>query len=273
MNAGQIVLAVLAVTILAGVAGIWAFQRHAIYRFDSTPQTPAEAGVPEAEVAAYRSEDGATVHAWVLPPRPGRPVILAFHGNSARIGPSFRRLVPLTDDGTGLVMMEYRGSGATGGRPSEAAFARDARALYDQLDTLLGQPVPAGRRVLEGFSLGAGVGSRLAAERPFAAVILEAAPLRSCLYYQDRWFGIPFCRLLWSERYDIVDHLARITAPKLLVHGERDAVLPLWHLRRLAEAAPEPTEVVVLPGGGHSDLDRHGLVPAIRDFLTRRLGP
>ena len=94
-----------------------------------------------------------------------------------------QRLAPLMADGTGIVMLHYRGAGGMPGHPSEEAFARDARALYDQLDVLAGQIIPPNRRVLHGFSLGSGVAIRLASERPFAGLVLEAAIPRLCLLF------------------------------------------------------------------------------------------
>lgn len=264
----QTMLLALVVVALAVAGGAWAFQTWGIYRFQPVAQAPADFGRAGVRVVEFRSEDGSPIHAWVVDPGPGHPVILSFYGNSAAIGPSMARLMPLVADGYGLVVMEYRGSGATRGKPGEAAFAKDARALYDGLDELLGRPVAPAERVLHGFSLGAGVGSRLAATRPFAAVILEASPLRTCLYYQDRYFGLPFCSVLWDERYDIVDFVREIPAPKLFVHGALDAALPVERARLLAETAPPPATYVELPGGHHADLADHGLIPAIEAFLA-----
>lgn len=251
--------------------GVWAFQTYGIYRFDKTPQTPAAFGLITTQVVTFLSEDGTPLQAWVAGPAPERPVILSFYGNSSAIGPSMQRLAPLIADGYGLVMQRYRGSGGAAGHPSEEGFARDARALYDQLDALIGQPTPANRRVLHGFSLGAGVGSRLAAERPFGAVVLEASFPRGCEYYQKRYYGFPLCTLMWAERYDIIDRIGSITAPKLFVHGTEDRSIPLLWGQRLFEAAPAPKVFVALPGGGHSDLVDYGLIKAMQDFLGEHI--
>ena len=174
-------------------------------------------------------------------------------------------------DGTGIVMLQYRGGGGAAGWPSEAGFARDARALYDQLDRLTGQPIPPNRRVLHGFSLGTGVGSRLAAERPFAAVVLEASFPRACRYYEKRYRGFPLCTLMWSERFDVIDIMGKITAPKLFVHGTEDRSVPLSWGQQLFAAAPDLKTFVALPNGGHADLARHGLIGAMQDFLRTNL--
>lgn len=178
--------------------GVWAFQTYGIYRFDKTPQTPAAFGLTTTQVVTFLSEDGTPPQAWLAAPSIGRPIILSFFGNFSAIGPSMQRLAPLMADGTGIIMLQYRGAGGAAGWPSEEGFARDARALYDQLDGLTGQIIPQNRRVLHGFSLGVGVGSRLAAERSFGAVVLEASLPRACRYYEKRYLGFPFCALMWA---------------------------------------------------------------------------
>lgn len=91
-------------------------------------------------VVRFRSEDGHEIAAWIAPPAAGKPLLLlSFHGNFANVAGSAVRLAPLLERGHGLAMLLYRGSSGEGGVPSEANFARDARALDDQLDALLGE--------------------------------------------------------------------------------------------------------------------------------------
>ena len=271
MSGIHILLIWLAIMGFSLFSGIWAFQTYGIYQFDKTPQTPAAFGLTTTRVVAFFSEDGTPLKAWLADPATGRPIILSFYGNFSAIGPSMQRLAPLMADGTGLIMLQYRGGGDAAGWPSEEGFARDARALYDQLDHLTGQPIAPNRRVLHGFSLGVGVGSRLAAERSFGAVVLEASFPRACRYYEKRYRGFPFCTLMWAERFDIIDIIDKISAPKLFVHGIEDRSVPLSWGQQLFAAAPNPKNFVALPDGGHADLERHGLIGAMQDFLRTNL--
>lgn len=271
MSVAQIFLIVLVFMAFSLFGAVWAFQTYGIYRFDKTPQNPAAFGLTTTRVVTFLSEDGAPLQAWLVPPGKGRPLILSFYGNFSAIGPSMQRLAPLMADGTGIVMLQYRGAGGATGWPSEEGFARDARALYDQLDHLIGQPIKPYRRVLHGFSLGAGVGSRLAAERSFGAVVLEASFPHACKYYEKRYPGFPFCALMWAERFDIIDIIDKISAPKLFVHGMEDRTVHLSWGQQLSDAAPTPKIFVALPGGGHADLARHGLIEAMQDFLRVNL--
>jgi pimeloyl-ACP methyl ester carboxylesterase len=50
--------------------------------------------------------------------------------------------------------------------------------------------------------------------------------------------------------FDIRDDLPRITAPTLIVGGDRDPIIPLAHTREITERIPH-AELVVLPNCGH----------------------
>lgn len=249
------------------VFSIWAFQRWGIYEFPKTEETPAAYGLSEVVVKELISEDGARIQIWVSSPDEGAPTILSFYGNAAKIGGSMERFKPLMAKGYGIVVMQYRGASGDKNRSSERGFAMDARALYDQMDNLTGSVVPPERRILHGLSLGSAVGARLASERKFGAVILEASMPRACRYYTKRYRGFPFCYLMWSERYDTVDLIARVTAPKLFVHGAKDKSLPFEWAVQLAEVAPDPKRIVVFPDGGHADLAKHGLIDLMSEFI------
>jgi len=164
-----------------------------------------------------------------------------------------------------VAMLQYRGTQGLAGQPSEMGIAADARALYDQFDALVGATVPTGARVLHGYSLGGGVGSRLAASRPFAGVILQSAPERTCRFFERRYRGVPLCRLMWRERYDIVDHVRGIEAPVLIVHGTQDTAVPVAEAEANFAAAPQPWGLRLLDGG-HADLAQHGLLEVIAEF-------
>lgn len=257
-----------AFTLLFG--GVWVFQTYGVYRFDQTRQSPDAFGLTGIKVLTFTSEDGLPAQAWLTMPAQGKPLLFSFYGNFSAIGPAMQRLAPVMADGTGIVMLHYRGGGGMPGHPSEENFARDARALYDQLNMLVGQTIPPSRRMLHGFSLGAGVAVRLATERPFAGLMLEAGLPRACAYYQQRYYGFPFCALMWAERYDVIDWIGKISVPKLFVHGTADVVVPLAWGRQLYAAALAPKAFVELLDGGHADLTAHGLIPVMKDFLERQ---
>lgn len=271
MNGFQVLFTVCVLVALLLFSVLWVFQAHGVYRFTEIQGTPEDFDLTDVKVVEFTSEDGAPAQAWLALPALGRPVLFSFYGNFSAIGPSMQRLAPLLADGTGMVMLQYRGAGGISGRPSEENFARDARALYDQLDVLAGQVIPSDRRLLHGFSLGSAVAIRLATERPFAALVLEAAFPQLCLYFQRRYYNFPLCQLMWAERHDSIGRIGRITAPKLFIHGIKDRDVPLLWGKQLFEAASVPKRFVALPDGGHADLAKHGLISVMRDFLAEQV--
>jgi len=243
----------------------WLFYGN-IYKFHNSSDSPEQLGLDGVEVVNFKSEDGVDVSAWIKPPKGDAPVILYFMGNFTSIGPSVQTLKPFLDQGYGLAALIYRGSSGSGGKPSETAFAADARSLYDQLDNLMGEPIPAARRLAYGYSLGSGVAVTLAADRDVGGVVLVAAYSRFCDYFTDRYYGLPFCYLMHRERYDSIDRINDIEAPLLMLHGEQDTAVDIRFGKRLFDAAREPKSFVSVKNGTHVNLVEQGLVKEVTTF-------
>jgi fermentation-respiration switch protein FrsA (DUF1100 family) len=267
----QNILIVFGILVVLGLAGTYiAFHifYNSIYQFHQTVKTPEEIGFDGVKVVEFVSEDGENVAAWVKAPDPGKPVVFYFMGNWSAIGPAAERLKTFTEDGYGLAALVYRRSSGMGGTPSEENFAADARALYDQYNDLAETDVPATMRFSYGYSLGSGVAARLAEDREVGGLILAAAFGRFCDYFTGRYRGLPFCYFMWKERYDSIDRIAKINAPFLLVHGEKDIAINVSSADRLFKAAIEPKRYVRYQDGTHLNLHALGLMDEMKDFMT-----
>ena len=202
---------------------------------------------------------------WHVPPREGMPVVIYFQGNGGGLDLRAERFRKLTADGTGLVALNYRGYGGSEGKPTEAGIILDAKAAYDFAAERYG----ADRIVLWGELLGTGVAVALAAEKPVARVILESpytsiADVAASIY----WF-VPV-RLLIKDSFRSDQRIAKVTAPVLVVHGERDNIVPITFGERLYELIPGPKQFIRLPNAGHNDHDQHGMPEMVRPFLLGR---
>ena len=56
------------------------------------------------------------------------------------------------------------------------------------------------------------------------------------------------------DAYPTLRRIGDLRAPLLVVHGDRDSIVPLMYGEELFTAAPEPKRLCVLPGVGHNDL-------------------
>lgn len=164
-------------------------------------------------------------------------------------------------------MLSYRGYAGSTGSPSEKAIVGDGVLAYDHLKSL---GLSAGRIVIYGELLGTGVASQVAAQRPAAAVILDA-PFSSLAERAKSGYAFFPVDWLLTDRFNSTAHIGRINAPLLVLHGSEDGVIPVSSSRALFEAAKEPKEYVEFAGGGHSDLFGHGAMERIRPFLARHL--
>jgi len=250
------------------VSGIYVFQRHLLYFPDvSHPELGAlaELGVREVKVT---TADGVSLLSWYLPPRDGRPVIAYFHGNGGHIGYRAERLRRFGRDGLGVLMLEYRGYGGNPGSPTEAGLHADATAAVDFLEDC---GIMSNRLVLYGESLGSGVAVSLAAQHDVAGLILEA-PFTSVAEVAQYHYSFVPASILVRDRFDSLSRIAKVKAPILVLHGERDRIVPVRFGRALFDAAPEPKELWLAPEAGHEDLAWFGALEAVRSFLERRVG-
>jgi fermentation-respiration switch protein FrsA (DUF1100 family) len=162
--------------------------------------------------------------------------------------------------------LSYRGYGGSTGSPSEAGMIADARAAY----AFATARVPAERIVVFGESLGTGVAVALAATQRIGRLILEA-PFTSAVDIGARAYWYLPVRLLMKDPFRSDQRIAKVTAPLLVLHGERDRVVPIALGERLFALANEPKRFVRFPAGTHVDLDEHGALDAVRSFIAPTL--
>lgn len=255
---------ILAAGYLAGLVLLFLRQREMVFPIPAAQRTaPAAAGFPEAEEHVLTASDGEKVIVWHVPARPGRPVILYFHGNGDFLAGQVGRFKAMTADGTGLVALSYRGYAGSSGAPSEDGLLRDAAAAYS-FATARYTPQ---RIVAWGFSLGTGVAVAIASEREVGKLVLEAPYTSIADVVAPRYWFAPV-RLLMRDPFHSDRRIARVTAPLLIMHGTNDPVIAFVFGERLFALAHEPKRFVRIPGGGHDDLAGFGAIEIARQFIN-----
>lgn len=170
--------------------------------------------------------------------------LLYSHGNAEDLGliaPVLRLLHGL---GFAVLAYDYAGYGTSEGRPSERATYEDIDAAYAYLTRTL--HVPAERIIAHGRSLGAAPSVDLAARVPLGGLVLES-PFLTAYRVMTRVPLLPF------DKFRNVSKIGHVRCPLLIMHGAADEVIPVYHGRKLFEAAPEPKRLVEIEGAGHND--------------------
>ncbi|QTC93282.1 alpha/beta hydrolase [Brevundimonas goettingensis] len=222
-----------------------------------------DADGPPIQVVHIDTHDHERLVAWFLAPKPGRPTILFFGGQGGGLSFQSGRWRRMADEGVGFLAVGYRGHDGSTGKPSEKGLHTDARAAWDWL----ARTTPAQDIVLHGFSLGTGVATRLAVERPARALILEAPYTSTADIAAEAWPFIPV-RLLMLDQYRSRDIIDRVSIPLLIVHGSADEVIPFEQGRTLYDLAHTPRRLVKMVGSNHATLTRDGLYDQIWTFLN-----
>ena len=247
------------------VALLYVTQRAMQYFPERFRTTPAVAGLPEAEEVVLDTADGERVIVWHVPPRAAdKPVVLYFHGNGGSLRGRVDRFRALTADGTGLVALSYRGYGGSSGAPTEAGLINDALAAY----AFTRARYPAERIVLWGESLGTGVAVALAAQQPVGHLILQSPFTSAADVGAQRYWFVPV-GLLMKDQFRSDLRIGKVTAPVLVLHGERDNIVPMALAERLYGLINAPKRFVRFPGIGHNDLGAEA-VEAAKQFLGER---
>lgn len=211
------------------------------------------------EAVRIPTPDSLSLSAWVIPPPSAAeqemptedaPLwVLFLHGNAANISVPLRQawIRPMCALGVGLVLVDYRGYGASDdGTLTEAGLYRDARATFDWLTTVRG--IDPSHIVIFGHSLGSGVATHLAARVGAAGLVLEGAFTSIPDVGAGRYPWLPI-RWLARERFASLDRADSIAMPKLLLHAEDDGAIPFAMGQQLFAAFGAPKSFATLTGG------------------------
>lgn len=256
--------AALVIAYFGALGALYVKQRAYVFSPDRDARGPAESGLPEARPLRLSSGAGVELAAWYIPPADARPLVLFFHGKGGALPSRAPRLRAIAADGTGVLAVEYRGFGASGGEPSEAGLIEDAQAAYARA---LDLGFAADRIVFIGESLGTGVAVALATTRPARAIILDS-PFTSIADVAAGQYWMFPVRPLLRDPFHSDERIKDVHAPLLILHGERDETVPFPFGQRLFSLANEPKTFIDAPSLGHLTLADPAMMQRARDWLA-----
>ena len=261
---GLVAAAALILGYLAICALMYAVQRSMLFIPDVRDVAGDVDRLPGAEAITLATSDGETIKAWWKAPRePGLPVYLYLHGNGANLSRRAGRFQRMTDDGSGLLAVSWRGYGGSSGQPSEVGLRRDAEAAHDWL---AGRVEPH-RLVLFGESLGTGVAIGLAASRKAALLVLDS-PYASIVDLGRLRFPFLPVALLSRDPFRSIDLAPSVHIPVIAQHCTQDWVIPLSESLRLLAAFPGKPSVTVIEGRCHVPDIGRALLPKMRAAMA-----
>lgn len=257
-------LAALLATLYAAAVGYMYFSQRALqYDAQGTVIPLAETALAAAEDIAVPSGDG-VVHGWYQAPRPGKPLIVYYKGNSDSFSQEHERYEQFATDGYGFVAFDYRGFPASPGSITQDGILEDATTMFDWA-AAKGFPL-----VIWGRSLGSGPSTYVASVRDAEALLLETPFLSAVGVAWERYPFLPV-GLVMQDQYPVNEWIADVREPVLVAHGTADVTIGVSNGERLHALVPNPDELWIEPGAGHSDLWDRGIWGHAKPFFERAM--
>jgi fermentation-respiration switch protein FrsA (DUF1100 family) len=246
--------------------------------------TPDRHGI-EYRIENFQAADGTALNAWFLPARnkdgkKAKATVLFLHGNAENISTHFRNVAWLPAEGFNVLALDYRGYGASDGKPSLAGMQLDIDAAMR--DLLAHKDVAPDKIIIFGQSLGGSLAIYYAAHSAYRAniraVVIDSAFFDYRQIVKEKLAGFfltwPFQWLPWltvDNDYSPANAVASISPlPLLLIHGDQDVVVPTHNSQQLFERAKEPKELWIVPGAGHTQsLNNEAVRKKLVEFLLR----
>ncbi len=228
--------------------------------------TPAAAGLSFKDLT-ITTDDNVRLNGWYVPNPAARWTVVVFHGNAGNISHRVEWIQLLHSLPASVLIVDYRGYGKSEGRPHEQGLYRDAQATYRWWSE--NRKSANGRIALIGESLGGAVAVDLASRVPVDALVLQST-FSSAWDMAKTLFPIGLLQPLAGVHFDSVAKIRTIRCPKLIIHGDRDDIVPFRLGRKLFEAAAPPKEFYTVTGAAHNDLiwaAGNGYILKLRDFM------
>jgi pimeloyl-ACP methyl ester carboxylesterase len=196
---------------------------------------------------------------WMPHPDPQAPTLLYLHGTFRSLYKNHPKMEALREAGFSVLAVDYRGWGDSEPIiPSEPSILADTDVAWTEL--VRRQPDPK-KRVIFGHSMGGGVAIDLASRKhylvDYGALIVEStftslpdvAAAVGSIGVVASW--------ITRQRFYSDQKIAKVDAPILMMHGDRDKTVPVELGRKLRDAArPRSVRWVEIAGGSHSYLHR-----------------
>ncbi len=230
--------------------------------------TPKTVGL-EFESVQFITPDRVKLSAWFIPSsKPDSYVILQCHGNGGNISNRVDYSLIFYQMGLSSLQFDYRGYGNSEGSPDEEGLYLDALTAWEYL--VDERQISPHKIIVYGESLGGGVASYLATQKPIGGLILASTftsvPDRAAELY-------PFFPIhsLSSYQFNTYDRLPQIKVPILVIHSREDVIIPFSHGEKNFARANEPKTFLEIKGDHNYGFLESGTIysQGILDFIAK----
>ena len=262
-SAARVAVTTVALALLIGTLCINMIMFHPVKGgYDEKTEGYVDIGTNGVKVAAIVLDPERGISPSQGPLR-GKKAILRCHGNAEDAAGTLCVLRDLACEGYTVASVDYPGYGLSDGSPDEEGCCRNVHHLYDWLVENRGfKPEDI---IVNGFSIGTGPATELAATRPCGGLILEA-PFLSAPRAVTR------VRVLPVDPFPNLKRIGEVKCRVMVIHGTDDRVVPYSQGEALFKLANEPKRFVSVSGGDHNtfvyDMGIYEYLKLIKEFAA-----
>ena len=187
----------------------------------------------------------------------GTEAVLYFGGNAEDVSGSLPS-VAAAFPGCAVYLPHYRGYGGSAGKPTQADVFADALALFDKLHA------EHPHITLIGRSLGSGVATHVASQRPAVRLVL-VTPYDSIAGIAAEQFPMFPVSFLLTDKFETWRDAPQVTVPTTIIAAQNDEMTPRASSELLlSRFKPGIARYVEIPDTGHNTIsDSPAYPPAL----------
>jgi fermentation-respiration switch protein FrsA (DUF1100 family) len=213
------------------------------------PYSPADIGL-EFEKVQLKTDDHLILSAWFIPAKKAQFTILFCHGNGGNIAYTLDSINIFYELGFNCLIFDYRGYGASQGKPTEEGTYMDAQAAYNWL--VNEKKIKPEEIIMFGRSLGGCIAAHLAKNVKAKGLVIESG-FTSYADIGQKFYPYMPVRMFARYSFKTSEHLKKVKCPVLIIHSRNDEIVPFeLGLRLYEQAAKEPKDFIEI-FGNHND--------------------
>ncbi len=191
--------------------------------------------------------------------------LLIFHGNAGDLSNRIYKLNELNKLRINILLISWRGFSGNNGSPTEKNLYKDAEAAIKWLNK---KNVSNSQIVLYGESLGTGIAVEMGKKNDFNSIILES-PFTSIENSAKIYYPYLPVKYLLKDRYDTINKIKMVKSPIMIMHGEKDDVVPFSMGKKLFDEANNPKHSYFTSTDDHMMEFNSELLREIKNFIEK----
>ena len=173
------------------------------------------------------------------------------------------KLNHLGDLNINYLIVAYRGFNNNSGKPTERGLYMDAAASVNWLKSI---NIEEKNIVLYGESLGTAVAVEIGKNKKFKGIILES-PFTSMIDTAKIYYPYLPIKFLLKDKFDTINKINKINFPILVMHGQKDNIVPFFMGKKIYKAANFPKYSYFSDYDDHMMDFNENLITAIKTFF------